>query len=416
MKATTLNSVPKRGMTLPLTMAALLILSLLTMALYEMLGAERRASGRHLRKAQAELSAQSGLEYALFRMEQQSAPWRTESLRHTGVDPAVSFEISAQQDGPFSKVSVRNLGRDSGVAKLEMHGGFRPRNMPAIILLNPSATLALVGNAKIHGSIAIKTGNVEYSTNYMQPAGKDASFNGPVLGADWKFWDSISFHADVSRHIFDDLPGEDFCTFDAKDTLPQDVECGTVTLRGDAFCSKCTISAGRVFIKERAVLDKADVKAKFISLSGTGQVSGTFFAQDTLSADLDSVQKNAIWLCVQGRKTGSNAYSGSLEINRLNAERATLMFFGDNWDASLPGISAYISSQSKISGRIIIHGTLDMHGTLYGALVAWDFSFDESGTRWNGFLKDASITEDSTQAELIPDAIRLGGRAGAEAL
>jgi len=404
----------KDGVALPLALALILVLGLLAASVFEMLYSERMESLRQARRVQSELSAESGLSYALYRFASEDEPWRTSELRHFAVDSAVAFRVSSVQDGPFANVISENIGKDSGLVRIVARVGSYPDTLPALVLLDPEASLLLAGSAKIEGDVALKKGSIGYSTHYKMPASKDASFAGKALTMTDAFWGGISFHSDLTRDEFQNLPETDRCVFDGRDTLPSLLECSEVVIRGDAFCRNCEIRSRQLSVSERASLNEVKVFADTASLSGDASISGTIFSRDTLYVDLKKEQTNEIRLFVQGRKTGDASYNGRLEVQRLKSEFATLAFFGDNWDATMPGISVYISEDCNIRGALFVHGVVDIRGKFRGHALIWNFAFEESGTRWNGFFKDGSIALDTASRELIPDIFHFGGTFGYE--
>ena len=130
-------------------------------------------------------------------------------------------------------------------------------------------------------------------------------------------------------------------------------------MQGDSRCNRCKVIADKIFLRERASTLKSNIVARTISLKDSVLLSGTFFAQDTLDVSLKRKQENQINLIVQGRKTGDVEYTGSLTIDKFNANKALILFIGDNWDETMKGIPVTIGEQVEIRGDIISRGMVD---------------------------------------------------------
>jgi len=401
----------KNGFTMAVTMVLLSILGILSLTIYGMVKAERIESFRRFQKSQDELSFETAMDYGFYRMESEKAPWRTDSLSYATSMGNIKFNISHKQDGLFSKITVFNPDSTKIGVDKEIHPGFIQPPLPAITLLAPNADIALVGDAQIRGGVALKNGRISYSTHYKMPATKNAFADSIRYDSTFPYFDSIGIFPELTRNIFVQSFEKNRCTFDATDIVPPELSCKTVVLRGDSKCNKCKIIADRLFITERSNLQKVNIISRTISMTQQALVSGAFLAQDSLEVNLSKPQGDALWLALQGRKTGDADYSGHMDIQRLSASNATIIYLADNWDETLRSQPVKIGQNTEIKGAIISKGSMDMQGKLQGALMAWSFAFYEGQTLWNGFLRNAKITKDTTLQVLTPDIVQIGKEA-----
>ncbi|MCF0215767.1 MAG: hypothetical protein HUK21_04780 [Fibrobacteraceae bacterium] len=401
----------KCGFTMVVTMVLLSILGTLAMTIYGMVKAERMESFRWFQKDQNELSMETALDYAFYRMENNKEPWRTDSLSYTTNMGNIRFNMGHTQDGLFSKITVFNLDTTKNGAKKEFHPGVTLPPLPAIMLLAPNTDIALVGDAQIRGGVGLKNGRVSYSTHYKMPATKNAYADTIRFGADFAYFDSIGFYPEQTRDVFVQKFEKERCTFDATDALPAELSCKTVVVRGDSKCDGCRIIADRLFVTERASLKKANVISRTISMNQQATVSGAFLAQDSLEINLMNPQNGALWLALQGRKIGDIDYCGYMDVQKLTASNATVIYLADNWDETLRSTPIKIGRNVDLKGAIISKGSMDMQGKLQGYLVAWSFAFYNEETLWNGFLRNAKITGDTAIHIVTPDIVQFGKEA-----
>ena len=78
-------------------------------------------SFRWFQKDQNELSMETALDYAFYRMESEKDPWRTDSLSYTTNMGNIRFNMGHTQDGLFSKITVFNLDTTKNGAKKELN-------------------------------------------------------------------------------------------------------------------------------------------------------------------------------------------------------------------------------------------------------------------------------------------------------
>lgn len=401
----------KQGFTLPLTIILLLFISFLVFSFYEMVKQERIESHHRLTKLQASLELESGVNYAIYRMQQESKPWRIDFLQHFSYKDYIKFSLSQIQDGPYAKLNVFN--RDSSQS-FHVHTGFIPANRPALTTLAKQTNISLVGNSRIEGGCAIKNGTINYSSNYKMPAGENAFYDTVFIGENQSYFDTVKFYPNLSRGLFLNKYANDYCIFDGNDNIGEKIVCKTVVIQGDSHCENCSIFADRVFIRERSNLQNINIIARTISLKDRSKISGVFFAQDSLEVSLTQEQPNPIKLIVQGKKTSEIQYNGFLNIEELYASDVLLIFMGDNWDETMKGISVYISEKANIQGMLISNGFVDFQGKLKGQMVIYNFGFYEDNSLWRGFLRNGQITGDTTYHPLLPDIVFLGGEASYE--
>jgi len=401
----------KRGFTLPLTIAILVIIGFLVSSFYFMVKNERIESSRRFSDSQATLELESGVNYAFFRMRNEHKPWRTDSLQHSSKDGKINFSISQVQDGAFASLKIFN--HDSS-RLFTAHTGFVPPNRPALTLLASQANLSLVGNARIEGGTALRSGMVSYSSHYKMRADKDAFYDSIFVGDSLKHFDMLKFYPELSRKEFTEKFEKERCVYDGTDEVPINLSCRVVIMQGDSRCKQCKINADKVFLRERASTSRANIIARVIHLKDSVVLSGTFFAQDSLEASMKRKQEFPINLIVQGRKTSDVEYTGSLTVNRLNAEKALILFTGDNWDETMKGISVTIADGVEIKGTIISNGLVDFQGSLTGLMIAYYFGFYEGETLWRGFFRNGKIKGDTTIHPFLPDIVYLGGEASYE--
>lgn len=401
----------KRGFTLPLTIAILVIIGFLVSTFYTMVKNERMESFRRFSDAQATLELESGVNYAFYRMQNEHKPWRTDSLLHTSNDSSVHFALSQMQDGAFASLKVFN--HDSS-QHFTAHTGFIPPNRPALTLLAAQANVSLVGKSRIEGGTALMNGTISYSSHYKMRAEKEAFFDTVYVGDSLPYFDTLKFYPEISRNQFAEKFKKERCVFDGTDVVPDSISCKVVTMQGDSRCNRCKIIADKVFLRERANTLKANIIARAIFLKDSILVSGTFFAQDSLEVSLKRKQENSANLIVQGQKTGDNEYTGSLTIDKLTANKALILFMGDNWDETMKGISVIIGEDVDVKGTIISNGLIDFRGKLTGQMIAYHFGFYEGETLWRGFFREGTINGDTTIHTFLPDIVYLGGEASYE--
>lgn len=383
-----------------------------------MVASERREAARRYTKSQAELSALSALEFAVHRMQGVRTPWRTKEIEHQAIVPSVSYTLVAEQHGAFSLLKANGfstLGDDTLSKMLQARAGYRIKGLPALTLLDPNASVALAGQAVLHGEVALQRGKVERSSHYKMPAGPSAQFTGELLDEAWPLWDSIAFFSgETSAWLEENLrSGSKKCVWDARDTIRGKQICRTATLRGDAFCDSCCLFADSIRITGNASLRQALLGARSLQMEGKGQADGQFLAMDSLAVDLETKQGGVAVFLVNGRKKGPAEYAGSLAMQRYTG-KALVLFQGENWDASLPGVPVVIGDKVSMQGLVLAHGTLDLKGKVLGSVLAWNLAFEEGGTLWQGYLKDAALRQDTTMATLVPDSWFLGGKAAYE--
>lgn len=376
---------------------------------------ERMESARRYKKLQAELELESGVNYAFYRMQKEGKPWRTDSLQHSSKDRAINFTLSQIQDGPFAKLSVFN--KDSTESFL-VRTGFIPNSRPALTILASQSSVSLVGKAKIEGGSAIRNGSISYSSHYKMRADKDAFHDTVFIGENLPYFDTLKFYPELAKDQFTKVFETERCIFDGNDHVGGSANgqatCKTVIMQGDSRCENCEIRADRVFIRGRSDLQNAKVKARTISLKDSAKVSGIFFAQDTLEVSLLLEQQSPIKFIVQGEKTGEVDYTGFINLNKLKARDALVIFMADNWDETMKGIPVNASEHVEMRGALISRGTVDFRGKLTGQMIAYNFGFYEGNTFWRGFLRDGQIKGDTTYHPFLPDIVYLGGEASYE--
>ena len=401
----------KRGFTLPLTIGLLVIVGFLVSSFYTMVKNERTESFRRFTDAQATLELESGVNYAFFRMQAAHKPWRTDSLQHTSQDGNIRFSLSQVQDGAFASLSVFN--HDSS-RHFTAHTGFIPKGRPALTLLAPQANTSLVGNARIEGGIALVSGTVSYSSHYKMRAEKDAFYDTVHVGESLPYFDTLRFYPEFSRKQFSDNFQKERCFFDGTDAVPAELSCSVVTMQGDSRCDRCKVMADKIFLRERATTTKANIVARTISIKDSASLSGTFFAQDSLEVSVKRKQENVINLVVQGRKTGDVDYIGTINISDLKADKALILFMGDNWDETTKGIPVTVADGVEITGSVISRGMVDFRGKLTGQMIAYHLGFYEGETLGRGFFRNGQIKGDTTVRTFLPDIVYLGGEASYE--
>ena len=401
----------KRGYTLPLTIAILVVIGFLASTFYTMVKNERIESFKRFSDAQATLELESGVNYAFYRMQSERKPWRTDSLQHVSKDESIRFSLSQKQDGAFASLNIFN--HDSS-RHFNAHTGFIPANRPALTLLAAQANASLVGNARIEGGTALRNGTISYSSHYKMRAEKEAFFDTVYVGDSLKYFDTLSFFPELSREQFAKTFNKDRCVFDGTDAVPKALSCRVVTMQGDSRCDNCKIIADKIFIRDRAKTLKANIIARTITLKDSILLSGMFFAQDSLEVSLKRKQESPINLIVQGRKTGDVEYTGTLTVEKLNADKVLILFMGDNWDETTKGIPVTIGEEVEIRGGIISRGTVNFSGKLTGQMIAYHIGFYEGETLWRGFLRNGKIKGDTTIHTFLPDIIYLGGEASYE--
>lgn len=401
----------KNGFTMAVTMVLLSILGILAMTIYGMVKAERIESFRRYQKSQDELSTETAMDYGFYRMESEKKPWRTDSLNFSTHVGNIKFNMSHKQDGLFSRITVSCSDSMKKGNSSKFHPGLTLPPLPAITLLAPNANISLVGDAQIRGGVALKQGRVSFSTHYKMPASQNAFVDTIRYDANYPYFDSIGIFPELTRDIFAQNFVKERCTFDATDIVPTELFCKTVVIRGDAKCENCKIIADRLFISERASLQRANIIARTISIKQQAIVSGAFLAQDSLEVNLSNPQAGTLWLALQGRKTSEVEYSGYMDIQRLIASNTVIIYLADNWDETLRSNPIKIGSNTDLRGAIISRGSVDMQGKLQGYFVAWAFAFYDDNTLWSDFLRNAKITNDTTLHVITPDIVQIGKEA-----
>lgn len=128
-----------------------------------------------------------------------------------------------------------------------------------------------------------------------------------------------------------------------------------------------------------------------------------------MEVDLKLPQTSPVWFVVQGQKSSDVDYIGYMSIQRLNASKAAILFYGDNWDESLKASPVEISENTDITGTVVVNGVVDFKGKLKGNMTVHNFSFYEGETLWRGFLKGGQIKGDTSVHVMLPDVIQFGG-------
>ncbi len=407
MTANRLSFGNKRGIALPLTLGILFILGLLIHSFYLMVSAERYEVARRYEKAKSQFSVWSAVEYAFFHTRRQEEPWRVSDLHYASFDSSVVFSLHSEQEGAFGLLKVATpFQRDSAVFRV----GYLPKNLPALTLFDPNATVALAGKAFITGNVAMRNPHVTLSYHYKMPASASAGFRGDTVGSASPVWDSIAFFPEPVREFFENLQihqNKD-CIFDARDTLKGDYSCRRFLMQGDSYCNGCRIFSESVEIRGRALFQNGFAAAHTITVSEETQISGHLIARDTLNIALDESQTGETAYAVLGRKTGPVEYTGFMNVEKFRG-KALIFYLGDTWDSSLPGVSAILGDKTEIEGLVFIRGSLDLKGKVRGSVAASHFAFEDSGILWLGYLKDGQIVSDTGVSFLVPDAFRIGG-------
>lgn len=402
------------GFTLPLALVILAVMGNIALVIFSMVKSERVESFRRYTKIQAELNTESGIDFALNRMNTESSPWRTDSLHYISPDNSVTFTLSHVQDGIYSKLNI--VPGDSSqktatglTSPWIARAGFQQPPLPAIVALSRHSTFAIAQGSHIKGGIAVAEGSVSYSMHYLMMADRETYYDTVLTDTNFTLFDSLRYFPELSRNQFDSLYKKDLCEFDAKDEIPQMLSCRNVIVQGDARCEKCSIRAEKIRIRGNSVFKKADIRANKISATEYAELSGTFFARDSVFVELERLQEAPLTIALQGRKSGPAEYTGRLDLEKLSAGKATLLFVGDNWDETLPGVPVRISEKCNLKGIIVSMGSTDFQGRLKGTLVTYNFAFDEGGTHWRNFIRNAKIESDSSASYLLPDMLHLGG-------
>jgi hypothetical protein len=402
------------GFTLPLALVILAVMGNIALVIFSMVKSERVESFRRYTKIQAELNTESGIDFALNRMNTESSPWRTDSLHYISPDNSVTFTLSHVQDGIYSKLNIVPGDSSQKTAKgltspWIARAGFRQPPLPAIIVLSRRYTFAIAQGTRIKGGIAIAEGSISYSLHYMMMADRETYYDTLLTDTNFKSFDSLRYFPEQSRKQFDSLYKKDLCEFDARDEIPQTLSCRNVIVQGDAHCEKCSIRAEKITIRGNAVFNGADIRVNKIMATEYAELSGTFFARDSVFIELERSQDAPLTIALQGRKSGPFEYSGSLNLEKLSAGDVHLLFVGDNWDESLRGIPVRISEKCNLKGIVVSMGTTDIQGRLKGTLVTYNFGFIEGGTHWKNFVRNAKIENDSSASYFLPDMLHLGG-------
>lgn len=103
-----------------------------------------------------------------------------------------------------------------------------------------------------------------------------------------------------------------------------------------------------------------------------------------------------------------------MDLQKLQASNALVIFIGDNWDETLKSIPVNVSDSVDIRGAVIANGFVNFSGKLTGMMIGYHFGFYEDSTLWRGFLKDGKIIGDTTIHPFLPDIVYLGGEASYE--
>jgi hypothetical protein len=384
----------KQGSSLLFALFVVVVFGIWAGLFYRLVYAERMEALRRHTKAQEELSALSRLEYGLHKMRASQEPWR-------GADSLLAHT----QHGVYSVLATPGLP--------PMLAGRRLRNFPALVLFDPNASVALAGGGRVMGDVALRRGTVEKSSHYTMRANADATWEGTLLADSLPLWDTLAvFAGPASLWLEDKLKqteAQDDCLWDGLDTVRGTHFCAKAVFQGDAFCDSCAVFAKSVAAAGAASLRKALLAAQKVELAGSGQMSGQFFARDTLAVDLESEQISHSVFAVNGRKDGAASYAGRLVLRRFSGP-GVAVFLGENWDASLPGISVALAQGVSLRGLVLAHGNIELKGKVRGSVVAWNLALEEDGALWQGYLKDG-VVEHAQAGMPAPDAWMLGGRA-----
>ena len=191
-----LNSGKRRtGMSLIIVLGVLVVISQLALVIWQVFLTQSQIVSQSLRKNQGQIAIASAKDYLLWRIAQEKGPWRTEQLIHTPPDSNLSYKFKTIQKGLYGNVVITSsiklfntTSSDSARERMltEMS------DLPALTLLDRTANLSLAGDASIHGSIVIRSGNVSLSHRYELPASPIAVLDAMILDSTSNLLDSFS--------------------------------------------------------------------------------------------------------------------------------------------------------------------------------------------------------------------------------
>ena len=401
------------GYTLLLTIVLLLVVSNLIATVWQLVKSEREESFRRYKRDQSELNVESGINYALNQIKICNRPWRTNGLWHEAVDRDVSYVLKHTQNGAYGMLQVYS-GDSSFVSTVRT--GFRMLSGPAVCVLDKKASVSLAKGAVVQGGIAVYSGDVGYSSHYKMSADKNTTVDTVFSKLDYPCFDSLIFFPEYSRNQFRLKFDNEYCSFDARDEIPKNLNCKMVVIQGNAFCEDCRINADDVEIRGNVSLKNVHIVSRKIDISEKPILGGMFFAQESLSVNLENKQREELKLIVQGKKRENVDYIGALNVVKLNAEKVLILFVGDEWDDSMENIPVKLSKDVDVSGLLFSMGTVDLQGKIQGQVVSWNFGFVENGLKWKNMIRSALIKRDTTIKFLLPDVIHIAGDVACEKL
>jgi|GEM_PF-5838712 len=390
----------RQGSSLLVVLAILAILGI-------MVSVSLQYSGRSLNYAVTQRNSSverigllSAMDFARYRTDKDSIPFRNDSLIHFPPDTSLSYEISSRQCGILAILRVIANVRNRNSDTVYLSPTTTLPTSTALIILDPRAVISLSNQTAFQGNISIRNGKVLKS---------NSSFIGSILdSASFPFQD-ISIDPRPIGHWIESVA--QLSLFNHNDTtIVQQIDTnstqlirypGTAIFRGNLLVSNRLIVADRIVIDDSISLQNSILCARSIRIRTKGFVGGQFIALDTLEFE-SGIPKDDPFFYVHG-----SAYSGLLHVRKFTGS-GTFLFAGNQWTEDDSRLKLKIDPGCNITGFVGARGWADLTGsTIQGSVLVWNILTQDGPTQYLGDLRRATISA-ALQKPRIPDIIRSG--------
>ena len=356
----------------------------------------------------------------LHRAKIDTANWRTAKLEHQTLDNAYQFLIHTNQVGVSGIASITVISNNPADHKDSVAKQYRMvtvlDSLPTLAFLDPKASVALAGNAFIHGDVAIQSGQVTKSSRYDLMAGSLAGFDGRIFDSTATIWKKLHFQfhpffawMDSGSHI----PSEPIAepqfisrSFDA-DPLQDTIRVlGILRIQRETQVANAFVIATEIYVEDSVSIRNATFCARKISIATKGIVAGEFYATDTILVNAKQQQDTPSVFAVTGRMNNGKV-TGYLECQEWRGSGTWLNATRD-WNPLYSDIAIRFSNKCHNNGTLLTPGLLDNRGQLTGHTIIGTLATKESVTLWQGFMLDGEIRDTLVGHASIPDILRFG--------
>ena len=409
----------RKGASLTIVLAVVVIVANLVAGTWVIWAMNNAQAHLQQRGSEGRLGMLSATDYATWKANDDSLPWRPVDLRHGAPEPALEYFSRATQTGAFGWVMLSASLR-KGAIPITDSSWFRlvrdNRNWPALTILDTSAGISLAGNARILGNVAVHRGTCSRSTTYNMMAGARALHDGLILDSSSHLWDSIAFDPRPVKKWLQDvarIPETKVATLLTVDRWSAEPgqtlrHLGKVRISGTLAITKATIVAEEIEVEENVSIQNSILCARKITLRGKGQFDGQFIALDTLEVDATESQTGAAFFWLQGREVNS-VFTGLLWLKAWKG-KASAVVAAEGWNQVSSEIASVIEKKVVFQGDIFSNATMEILGQVNGHVIAHNIATRHNGTLWIGFLRDAVITDTAQAGGMLPDLVHAGHR------